>query len=74
MAVHVFSNPCEHENKKADKYGLKIVYDAAHAMFVNYNGKSILSYGDISATSFHATKFSIRRRRRITRDKKSSDN
>jgi dTDP-4-amino-4,6-dideoxygalactose transaminase len=58
LAVHVFSNPCELEKIQAlaDKYNLKIIYDAAHAMFVNYKGNSILSYGDISATSFHATK------------------
>lgn len=58
MPVHVFSNPCEIEkiNKIAKKYGLKVIYDAAHALFVNYKEKSILSYGNISATSFHATK------------------
>jgi dTDP-4-amino-4,6-dideoxygalactose transaminase len=58
LPVHVFSNPCDIEaiKKIADKYNLKIIYDAAHAMCVNYKGKSILEYGDISATSFHATK------------------
>ena len=40
----------------ARKHGLRVVYDAAHAMFVNYHGRSILEYGDVSATSFHATK------------------
>lgn len=58
LAVHVFSNPCEIEaiDLIAKQYNLKIIYDAAHAMFVNYNGRSILEYGDISTTSFHATK------------------
>ncbi len=58
LPVHVFSNPCDVDaiQKIADKYNLKVIYDAAHAMCVNYNGKSLLEYGDISATSFHATK------------------
>jgi len=58
LGVHVFSNPCEIERIKsiAEKHNLKIIYDAAHAMFVNYKGRSILEYGDVSATSFHATK------------------
>lgn len=58
MPVHVFSNPCDTEAIKtiADKYNLKVIYDAAHAVGVNYKGKSLLEYGDISATSFHATK------------------
>ena len=58
MGVHVFSNPCDVDAIEyiAKKHGLKVIYDAAHAMCVDYNGKSILEYGDISATSFHATK------------------
>ncbi|MDX1652598.1 MAG: DegT/DnrJ/EryC1/StrS family aminotransferase [Brumimicrobium sp.] len=58
MPVHVFGNPCDHEaiQKIADKYGLKIIYDAAHAMGATYKGKSVLECGDISATSLHATK------------------
>ena len=58
MPVHVFSNPCDIKRIEgiAQKYNLKTIYDAAHAMCVNYNGKSIMSYGDISCTSFHATK------------------
>ncbi len=58
LAVHVFGNPCDvtEINKIAKNYSLKVVYDAAHAMFVNWGGNSILSHGDISATSFHATK------------------
>ena len=58
LPVHVFSNPCDVDaiQAVADKYKLKVIYDAAHAMCVNYKGKSLLEYGDISATSFHATK------------------
>lgn len=58
MPVHVFSNPCDVEaiDTLASQKGLKVIYDAAHAMFVDYKGKSILDYGDVSATSFHATK------------------
>ncbi len=58
LAVHTLSNPCDLKGiqKIADKYKLKVIYDAAHAMFVNVNKRSILEYGDISATSFHATK------------------
>jgi dTDP-4-amino-4,6-dideoxygalactose transaminase len=58
MPVHVFGNPCEVESIEdiGQRHGLKIIYDAAHAMCINYKGRSILEYGDISATSFHATK------------------
>lgn len=58
LPVHVFGNPCEVEriDAIAAKHGLKVVYDAAHAVGVNYHGKSIFTYGDVSATSFHATK------------------
>jgi dTDP-4-amino-4,6-dideoxygalactose transaminase len=58
LPVHVFGNACDLEtiDKIAKKYDLKIVYDAAHAFNVKYNEKSILSYGDISTLSFHATK------------------
>ncbi len=58
MPVHVFSNPCDIEaiEKIAKKYDLKVIYDAAHAFGVKYNGKSIMEYGDVSCTSFHATK------------------
>lgn len=58
MPVHVFSNPCDIEaiETLSKKHKLKVVYDAAHALFVDYKGKSLLSYGDVSATSFHATK------------------
>lgn len=58
LPVHVFSNPCDVDaiRKIAENHKLKIIYDAAHAMCVLYKGKSLMSYGDISATSFHATK------------------
>ncbi len=58
MPVHVFGNPCDINGIEsiADRYNLKVIYDAAHAIASKYNGKSILSYGDISALSTHATK------------------
>ena len=58
VAAHVFGNACEVEEVEAiaKKYNLKLIYDGAHAFDVNYKGKSILSYGDISTLSFHATK------------------
>ncbi|MBK7882975.1 MAG: DegT/DnrJ/EryC1/StrS family aminotransferase [Chitinophagaceae bacterium] len=58
MATHVYGNPCNVEKIQliADKYGLKVIYDAAHAFGVTYKGKQLLSYGDISTCSFHATK------------------
>lgn len=58
LPVHVFSSPCDIQqiNEVALKHGIKVIYDAAHAMCVNFGGKSILSYGDISCVSFHATK------------------
>ncbi|MBR1807890.1 MAG: DegT/DnrJ/EryC1/StrS family aminotransferase [Paludibacteraceae bacterium] len=58
MPVHVYGTPCdtEHVQQIADKYGLKVIYDAAHAFGVKRNGKSILLEGDISTLSFHATK------------------
>jgi dTDP-4-amino-4,6-dideoxygalactose transaminase len=58
LPVHVFGNPCEMEaiEQIARQNHLKVLYDAAHAVGVQYSGKSILEYGDISATSFHATK------------------
>lgn len=58
MAVHVYGNPCDTEKIKsiADKHGLKVVYDAAHAFGVEMDGKSILLDGDLSTLSFHATK------------------
>jgi dTDP-4-amino-4,6-dideoxygalactose transaminase len=58
MPVHVYGYPCDMEciQKIAHKYGLKIIYDAAHAFGVTVNGKSILEAGDMSTLSFHATK------------------
>jgi dTDP-4-amino-4,6-dideoxygalactose transaminase len=58
LPVHVFGNSCEIEKIQeiATKNNLKVIYDAAHAFGVKYNGKSIFHYGDISIASFHATK------------------
>lgn len=58
VPVHVYGNLCEVERlqKVADKYGLKLVYDAAHAFGVKYKGKSCAQFGDASMFSFHATK------------------
>ena len=58
MPVHVYGNPCNLNELEriADTYGLKIIYDAAHAFGVQVNGKSILNFGDLSILSFHATK------------------
>jgi dTDP-4-amino-4,6-dideoxygalactose transaminase len=58
MPVHVYGNPCDTERIQtiADKYGLKVIYDAAHAFGVEKNGVSILTVGDMATLSFHATK------------------
>ncbi len=58
LATHVFGNPCNIEaiEKIAVKHGLKVIYDAAHAFGIKYNGKSIFEFGDVSTCSFHATK------------------
>jgi dTDP-4-amino-4,6-dideoxygalactose transaminase len=58
VATHVYGNPCDVEgiDKIAKKHNLKVIYDGAHAFGVKLNAKSILEYGDISTTSFHATK------------------
>ena len=58
MPVHVYGNPCDtHRIQEiADQYGLKVIYDAAHAFGVEVNGESILNAGDMSTLSFHATK------------------
>lgn len=58
VAVHVFGNACEVEaiNTIAKKYKLKVIYDAAHAFGIDYKGKSLLKWGDVSTLSFHATK------------------
>lgn len=58
MPVHVYGKPCKVKEIQdiADKYGLKVIYDAAHAFGVEVNGESILNAGDMSTLSFHATK------------------
>lgn len=58
MPVHVYGKPCKVKEIQAiaDKYGLRVIYDAAHAFGVEVNGKSILNAGDMSTLSFHATK------------------
>ena len=58
MPVHVYGKPCDTARIQeiADKYGLKVIYDAAHAFGVEVNSKSILEAGDMSTLSFHATK------------------
>lgn len=58
LATHVFGNPCDIDAIQAiaDKYNLKVIYDAAHCFGTTYKGKSVFEYGDVSTTSFHATK------------------
>lgn len=58
MPVHVYGNVCNVEaiDKIAKKYGLKVIYDAAHSFGVKYRGKSLANFGDVSCYSFHATK------------------
>lgn len=58
IATHVYGNPCAIEaiDFIAKKHKLKVIYDAAHAFGVQYKGKSIYTYGDVSTASFHATK------------------
>jgi len=58
MPVHVYGKPCNVEKiqKIADTYGLKVIYDAAHAFGVKYKEESLLKHGDMSTMSFHATK------------------
>ena len=58
MPVHVFGTACNVEKIEeiAKKHNLKVIYDAAHAIGSTYKGESLLQYGDISATSLHATK------------------
>lgn len=58
LPVHVYGNPCDVNaiQQIADVYGLKTIYDAAHAFGVRLNNASVLSFGDISILSFHATK------------------
>lgn len=58
MPVHVYGKPCDTKRIQqiADTYGLKVIYDAAHAFGVEVDGESILNAGDMSTLSFHATK------------------
>lgn len=58
MPVHVYGKPCNTKRIQeiADIYGLKVIYDAAHAFGVEVDGESILNAGDLSTLSFHATK------------------
>ena len=58
VPVHVYGNICDVKSiqKIANKYNLKVIYDAAHAFAESYEGKGIGSFGDASMFSFHATK------------------
>lgn len=58
VPVHVYGNICNVEKIQhiADKYGLKVIYDAAHTFGEKYNGRGVGSFGDVSCFSFHATK------------------
>jgi len=58
LATHVYGNPCDIDaiQEIADKHSLKVIYDAAHCFGTKYKNKSVFEYGDISTTSFHATK------------------
>lgn len=58
LATHVFGNPCDVEaiDAIAKKHGISVIYDGAHTFGVEYKGKSIFEFGDISTCSFHATK------------------
>src|SRR5690625_7384682 len=58
LATHVFGNPCDIDAIQtiADKYDLKVIYDAAHCFGTTYKGRSVFDFGDISTASFHATK------------------
>ena len=58
MPVHCYGTPCDVESiqRIADRHGLRVIYDAAHAFGVRYRGQSLLGHGDLSVLSFHATK------------------
>lgn len=58
MPVHCYGKPCDNKRIQAiaNKYGLKVIYDAAHAFGVEVDGESVLNWGDMSTLSFHATK------------------
>ncbi|MEC7984334.1 MAG: DegT/DnrJ/EryC1/StrS family aminotransferase [Myxococcota bacterium] len=58
LGVHVFSNPCQVEEIRAiaDRHNLAVIYDGAHAFGVTHRNRSVLDFGDVATTSFHATK------------------
>jgi dTDP-4-amino-4,6-dideoxygalactose transaminase len=58
MPVHCYGNPCDVDaiDRIAARHGLRVIYDAAHAFGVRFNGTSVLNFGDLSVLSFHATK------------------
>jgi dTDP-4-amino-4,6-dideoxygalactose transaminase len=58
LATHVYGNPCDIDAIAAiaSKHNLKVIYDAAHCFGTKYKGRSVFEYGDVSTTSFHATK------------------
>jgi len=58
LATHVFGNPCDVEALQdiAERHGLRIIYDGAHAFGVRYKGRPLLDHGDATTLSFHATK------------------
>jgi len=58
LATHVYGNPCDIDaiQEIADNHSLKVIFDAAHCFGTKYKNKSVFEYGDISTTSFHATK------------------
>ena len=58
LSTHVFGNPCNMDAiaRLADKFDLKVIYDAAHCFGTLYHDKSVMQYGDVSCISFHATK------------------
>ena len=58
IAMHVFGNPCDIDaiQEIAARHHLKVIYDASHCFGTKYKGQSVFQYGDISITSFHATK------------------
>ncbi|HNG88585.1 MAG TPA: DegT/DnrJ/EryC1/StrS family aminotransferase, partial [Saprospiraceae bacterium] len=58
LATHVYGNPCDIDGIQAvaDKHKLKVIYDAAHCFGTRYKGRSVFNYGDVSTSSFHATK------------------
>ena len=74
LPVHVYGNPCNMEEieRIADIYGLRVIYDAAHAFGVEYKGKTVTDWGDLSILSFHSTKVfnTIEGGAVITKDKK----